>query len=167
MADDASKDSDPFSVATIKALIALMGRHDLSEVDLQEGDRRLRLRRGPRKVAAVAAPVAVSAPQSQPAAPAPAVVRSEAPAPSTSSAKLYEVKSETPGTFYAAPDPNSPPYVRVGARVKAGDVLCKIEAMKIFNDVTSDQAGVVKEVCVENAQPVEYGQVLFRIDTSA
>jgi acetyl-CoA carboxylase biotin carboxyl carrier protein len=65
------------------------------------------------------------------------------------------------GTFYRAPAPDAPPYVEVGSAVKPGDVLCIIEAMKMFNEIVAEEAGVIREICVENAQPVEYGQVLF------
>lgn len=72
-----------------------------------------------------------------------------------------EIKAPMVGTFYRAPSPESPPYVEVGSVVKPGDVICLIEAMKLFNEVTMEEAGIIKEVCVENVEPVEYGQVLF------
>jgi acetyl-CoA carboxylase biotin carboxyl carrier protein len=78
--------------------------------------------------------------------------------------KLLEVKSPMVGTFYAAPEPGAPPYVSVGARVAKGQVLCIIEAMKIMNEIESEFAGVVREVLAQDAHPVEYGQVLFRVD---
>jgi acetyl-CoA carboxylase biotin carboxyl carrier protein len=77
---------------------------------------------------------------------------------------LKEVKSPMVGTFYAAPEPGAEPYVRVGQRVTAGQTVCIIEAMKIMNEIESEVAGIVREVCVEDAQPVEYGQVLFGVD---
>jgi len=75
-----------------------------------------------------------------------------------------EVKSPMVGTYYHAPEPGSKPYVSAGTRVSKGQILCIIEAMKIMNEIESEFAGVVKEVLVQDAQPVEYGQVLFRID---
>lgn len=72
-----------------------------------------------------------------------------------------EIKSSMVGTFYRAPAPDAPPYVEVGTVVKAGDVLCIIEAMKMFNEIVAEESGIIREICVENAQPVEYGQVLF------
>jgi acetyl-CoA carboxylase biotin carboxyl carrier protein len=75
-----------------------------------------------------------------------------------------EVKSPMVGTFYSAPEPGAKPYVSVGDRVQKGQTLCIIEAMKIMNEIESEFAGVVKEVLAQDAQPVEYGQVLFRID---
>jgi acetyl-CoA carboxylase biotin carboxyl carrier protein len=77
---------------------------------------------------------------------------------------LKEVKSPMVGTYYAAPEPGSEPYVRIGHRVTAGQTVCIVEAMKIMNEIEAEITGIVREVCVEDAQPVEYGQVLFRVD---
>jgi acetyl-CoA carboxylase biotin carboxyl carrier protein len=78
--------------------------------------------------------------------------------------KLLEVKSPMVGTFYKSPEPGAPAYVTVGARVLKGQILCIIEAMKIMNEIESEFSGVVREILVEDAHPIEYGQVLFRID---
>jgi acetyl-CoA carboxylase biotin carboxyl carrier protein len=77
---------------------------------------------------------------------------------------LLEIKSPMVGTFYAAPEPGAAPYVKVGSRVSSGQVVCIIEAMKIMNEIESEVTGVIREVAVENAQPVEFGQPLFRVD---
>ena len=77
---------------------------------------------------------------------------------------LLEVKSPMVGTFYSAPEPGAPPYVSAGTRVAKGQVLCIIEAMKIMNEIESEYSGVVREVLAQDAHPVEYGQVLFRVD---
>jgi acetyl-CoA carboxylase biotin carboxyl carrier protein len=87
------------------------------------------------------------------AAPAPA------PAP-----QLLEIKSPMVGTFYGAPEPGAEPYVKVGSRVSTGQVVCIIEAMKIMNEIESEIQGVIREVCLDSAQPVEFGQTLFRVD---
>lgn len=78
---------------------------------------------------------------------------------------LFEVESPMVGTFYRAPAPDAPPYVEVGDRVSTGQTLCILEAMKLMNELESEVAGEIREICVQNAEPVEYGQVLFRIDT--
>ena len=78
--------------------------------------------------------------------------------------QLLEIKSPMVGTFYSAPEPGAQAYVKGGSRVSVGQVVCIIEAMKIMNEIESEVGGVVKEVCVQNAQPVEFGQVLFRVD---
>jgi acetyl-CoA carboxylase biotin carboxyl carrier protein len=80
---------------------------------------------------------------------------------------FHEVTSPMVGTFYRAPAPDAPPYVEEGERVQEGQTLCILEAMKLMNELESEVSGEIREICVENAEPVEYGQVLFRIDTSA
>jgi acetyl-CoA carboxylase biotin carboxyl carrier protein len=79
-------------------------------------------------------------------------------------AGLKEIRSPMVGTFFRSPEPGADPYAQVGTRVTAGQTVCIIEAMKIMNEIEAEIAGVVREVCVEDAQPVEYGQVLFRVD---
>ena len=111
----------------------------------------------PASGAAVAGGVA-GAPQIGGGAGAPAAV-----APS----HLVEIKSPMVGTFYSAPEPGAEPYAKAGSRVAAGQVVCIIEAMKIMNEIESEVVGVVREVLVENAQPVEFGQPLFRVDPHA
>jgi acetyl-CoA carboxylase biotin carboxyl carrier protein len=88
----------------------------------------------------------------------------EAPRGEVAKSNLLEVKSPMVGTFYAQAEPGSKPYVTVGTKISKRQVLCIIEAMKIMNEIESEFDGVVKEVCVQDAHPVEYGQVLFRID---
>jgi acetyl-CoA carboxylase biotin carboxyl carrier protein len=85
----------------------------------------------------------------------------QAPAPSP---QFLEIKSPMVGTFYQSPEPAAQPYVKVGSRVTVGQVVCIIEAMKIMNEIESEVTGVVREVTAQNAQPVEFGQVLFRVD---
>jgi acetyl-CoA carboxylase biotin carboxyl carrier protein len=93
-----------------------------------------------------------------------AVVEVESPKGEAAKPALLEVKSPMVGTFYAQAEPGSKPYVTVGTSISKGQVLCIIEAMKIMNEIESEFDGVVREVCVQDAHPVEYGQVLFRID---
>ncbi len=161
MADEVSKTSGPFDVERIRSLVALMRRHDLSEIDLHDGPVRIRLRRGPRLAAAVLSPQPVTpSPAPAPAAPA----RAAAEPPPAPARKLIEIKSPTPGTFYAASSPDTEPFVRKGSRVTPTTVVCLIEAMKLFNEIPAECAGVIEEILVENQQAVEYGQVLFRVD---
>ncbi|HEX2206265.1 MAG TPA: acetyl-CoA carboxylase biotin carboxyl carrier protein, partial [Longimicrobium sp.] len=89
---------------------------------------------------------------------------SAATAPAAPASNLVEVKSPMVGTFYRAPAPEAPPYVELGSRVTRGQTLCILEAMKLMNELPSDVAGTIREICVENGEPVEYGQVLFRVD---
>ena len=103
----------------------------------------------------------------QPSAPSASAVSSsgapQAPAPA-GGPQLLEIKSPMVGTFYQSPEPAAQPYVRVGSRVNVGQVVCIIEAMKIMNEIESEVGGVIREVTAQNAQPVEFGQVLFRVD---
>ena len=164
MAEESSNIPSPFDVRTIKYLVGLMSRHDLSEIDLREGDLRIRLRRGGDKVIAVspaAAPTSVAA--SEPIA-TPSANTSSPSTADKPARQLVPIKSPTPGTFYSAPTPDTEPFVRVGSRVTPTSVVCIIEAMKIFNEIQAECSGVVTEILVENQQPVEYGQVLFRVD---
>ena len=87
-----------------------------------------------------------------------------APGPATSAAGLKEIRSPMVGTFYRAPEPGAEPYVTTGTRITPGQTVCIIEAMKIMNEIEAEIAGVVREVCVEDAQPVEFGQVLYKVD---
>jgi len=136
-----------------------MSQHDLSEIDLHDGSQRIRLRRGARVTTVAAAPVYQAAP---------APVNEPKPGPAAPAAapkkNLLEIKSPVVGTFYKSPDPNSPAFVSVGSKVTPTTTVCIIEAMKIFNEIAAEVAGTIVELCVENQQPVEYGQVLFRVD---
>jgi acetyl-CoA carboxylase biotin carboxyl carrier protein len=167
--EEIPEESPLWSAALAGALIELMARYELQEVDFRAGDHRLRLRRGlPVASGAPAATGPAPLPVALPAAgPAPAPVSESPPAPPAPAKVLHEIKSELIGTFYASPSPDAEPYVRVGSRVKKDDVLGLIEAMKVFNEVLADRPGVIVEVCVQNQQPVEFGQVLFRLDPTA
>ena len=109
-----------------------------------------------------ALPMAMSTAVPMPVAQAAPVVPA-APAAAAPSA-LKEIKSPMVGTFYASPEPGAEPYIRVGQRVTTGQTVCIVEAMKIMNEIEAELSGVIREVCVEDATPVEYGQVLFRVD---
>jgi len=156
----------PFDVRTVRELVELMDKFDLSEVDLNDGGQRIRLRRGARLVAttpavlttaALAPTTSLPSTNSQPAAPS---------APVPPARKLLEIKSELVGTFYAKPAPDKEDYVKVGSRVSPDTVVCKVEAMKIFNDITAKCTGTIAEICVQNGQFVEFDQVLFRVEPS-
>lgn len=164
MADDASTHPDPFDLQRIEQLVELMSKHELSEIDLRHGEQRICLRRGGFSVAPAMLPALAEKPA--PAA-LPAPKAAEAPPAATPPRQLIEIKSPTVGTFYAQEKPGSPPFVTVGSRVTPTTIVCVIEAMKIFNEITADCSGVIVEVCVQNKQFVEYGTVLFRVDPNA
>ena len=173
MADDKRDAPRPFDVRTIEYLLKLMSAHDLSEIVLQEGDQRIRLRRGTAAapvfypapaVASAAAPAPHTAPASPPA---PAPAPSAAPAAPAAPAKnLIEIKSELVGTFYSKPDPKKPDFVTVGSKVTPKTVVCTIEAMKIYNEIHAGCSGTIVEVCKQSGDYVEFDTVLFRVDPS-
>jgi acetyl-CoA carboxylase biotin carboxyl carrier protein len=164
----------------LRALIAVVDESGIDSLEIARAGTRIRISKSPAVVAgpAVAAPVApvaapvITAQAGGAAAPpatgvaeaapaAPAAPAEAAPAPAR---ELVEVKSPMVGTFYAAPAPEAPPYVEVGSTVTKGQTLCILEAMKLMNELESEVDGIVREILVENAEPVEYGQVLFRIE---
>lgn len=145
----------------IKTLIQLLQESELAEIEIRDGEESVRLSRASTVTAAPAAPaVAVAAPP--PTSPEPAPAAEQAP---PAQPEGEQVTSPMVGTFYAAPSPTSPAFVKVGDRVNAGDVLCVIEAMKTMNHIESEYSGEVAAVLVENSEPVEYGQPLFIIRT--
>ena len=163
MADDTTPGSTPapFDVGTVAELVRLMAAHELNEIDLRDGPRRIVLRKGFPAAAMQAAPAA-PAPQYQPAPVAhPPGSPAEAPA---SPRKWLEIRSSGVGTFYAKPAPDKDDYVKVGSRVQEDTVVCKIEAMKTFTDMPAGVAGVIMEVVARDATFVEFDDVLFRVD---
>ena len=147
-------------VKDIKRLLEAVADAEVNEFTLETGDYKLTLKRGSAPVLE-AVPAAVPAPA---AAPAAAPSAAPAPAPEASKSNLAEVVAPIVGTFYAAPAPDAADYVKVGDRVEAGKVLCIIEAMKLMNEIEAEVSGKVTEILVKNEEPVEYGQVLFRME---
>jgi acetyl-CoA carboxylase biotin carboxyl carrier protein len=140
----------------LKKLIDLVQESGIAELEITEGEEKVRIVRGG-AVSVSSAP----APTVTPAAPAPAsaaALTAETPAAGQDG---HVVKAPMVGTFYRSPSPDAKPFVEVGQSVKAGDTVCIIEAMKLMNEIEADAAGVVKAILVENGQPVEYGQPLF------
>jgi acetyl-CoA carboxylase biotin carboxyl carrier protein len=147
-------------IRKVKKLIELLEASDVAEIEIKEGEESVRISRGTSTPlpaatsyqtaapAPLAAPIAESAPA---AAPAPAAVSANA------------LKSPMVGTFYSAPSPTSAPFVEVGKHVKAGDVICIVEAMKMMNQIEADHAGVIEAILVKDGEPVEYDQPLVII----
>jgi len=139
------------NIKEIRQLVKLMVDNDLSELDIAEGDAKVRLKRGVDD-AGEAAPVPAA--DQAPAAAAPTAGAAE---------ELFEVRSPMVGTFYTTASPDSEPYVSIGSAVADESVVCIVEAMKVMNEIKAECTGTVAEICVRNEQPVEYGQVLFRV----
>lgn len=143
----------------VKKLIELLEESRLTEIEIREGEEAIRLSR-----AAPVAPIThVMAAPTVAALPAPAAAPATEAALEPALPAGHAVKSPMVGTYYSAAKPGSPAFVQVGSKVAAGDVLCVIEAMKIFNQIESDKAGTVAAILKENGAPVEYGETLFVI----
>ena len=145
----------------IRELVKLMDEYHLSEVKVENGDNNIYLRRGDNTVAAAAAPVIIPAPAA-PVAAAPAAVPAAAPA--APAVPAVTIDSPLVGTFYKAASPDAAPFVQVGDRVNPDTTLCIIEAMKVMNEVKAEKSGVIKEILIENGQPVEFGQPMFVLE---
>jgi acetyl-CoA carboxylase biotin carboxyl carrier protein len=157
-----SASQDIFDVRKIRRLVELMKEHDLSEMDLQQGEMRIQLRRDSEKLIAHS-PAAASPPP--PTIPAPAQQSSGEQAAADSD-NLTVIKSPMVGTFYPSPDPDSTSYVKVGDHVGSETTVCIVEAMKVFNQIPAEISGKIIAVLVESGDPVEFGQPLFRVDTT-
>jgi acetyl-CoA carboxylase biotin carboxyl carrier protein len=145
----------------LKTLIDLVAESGISELEVTEENDKVRIVNKVQTVTVASAPVVAAAPAPAPAAPAAAPA---APAAAEEPAVTgTPVTSPMVGTFYRAPNPGAEPFVKVGDRVEVGQTLGIIEAMKLLNEIEAETAGVIKEICVENAQPVEFGQPLFII----
>ena len=144
-------------IALVKELLALLDNSSATTIEIRKGFTTYRVSREAHQAAPVPA-----LPQVVPAAPGTPAAPAAAPAPAAP--RLIEVKSPMVGTFYRAPEPGAEPYVKAGSRISTGQTLCIIEAMKIMNELEAEVSGTVREVLIEDAQPVEFGQVLFRVE---
>jgi len=151
-------------IEEIRSIVQLMSKHDLTEFKIEAEEMRLCIKRGTNAVAAApAAPTIVtpSAFQHPPTPSAPAGESAQDGKPQTHS---ETIDSPIVGTFYRAPSPDAKPFVEVGDKVTPDTVVCIVEAMKVMNEIKAEKSGVVKEVLVENAQPIEFGQPLFALE---
>jgi acetyl-CoA carboxylase biotin carboxyl carrier protein len=160
----------------IKLVIDLMTKNGLSEFELEKGDFKLRVKRGPggewstttTPVAAPQvvhhhAPVAAFAPSPAAAAAAPVAAPSASPTPAVAASTHPQIVSPMVGTFYLSPSPDSPPYVSVGQEVQEDTVVCLIEAMKVMNEIKAETRGIIVEILAQNGKPVEFGKPLFAV----
>jgi acetyl-CoA carboxylase biotin carboxyl carrier protein len=157
------------TVELARQLAAIVESHSLTELVMDTPELTLTFRRGDWTGGAPAVSLPASAPAALPAAPVPlaqpgpALASSPAAAAASAEPDHHLVTSPFVGTFYRSPGPDSDPYVSEGQRVEKGQVLCIVEAMKLMNEIEADQSGVIAAILVQNAQPVEYGQALFKI----
>lgn len=150
-------------IRKVKKLIELLDESGIAEIEITEGEESVRISRVSRsQQPAQFAPAYAHLPPAAPQPAAPAVAPAEPAAEPEEDG--YTVTAPMVGTFYSASSPGSPPFVQVGDRVKQGDVLCIVEAMKMMNQIEAEVSGTIKAVKVQNGEPVEYGQILFIID---
>jgi acetyl-CoA carboxylase biotin carboxyl carrier protein len=165
-ADPASSTSaDIFDVRKVRRLVELMNEYDLSEIDLRQGEQRVRLRRGPETVAVSASP-SVGLPATSSYSPAGISGRSGDAGESkvADDSKAVLIRSPMVGTYYAAPNPDAAPFVKIGDQVGPETTVCVIEAMKVFNEIPAECSGKIVAALVENGAPVEFSQPLFRVE---
>ncbi len=167
---------DMIDLRYVKKLIEMLDGSSVDSVEISsDKGMKIRISKSPQQRGAMQVPAPIAMPALMPAAApvarttptegVPALAESDAPARAEPpKANLLEVKSPMVGTFYAQPEPTAKPYVSPGQRIETGQILCIIEAMKIMNEIESEFSGVIREVLVQDSHPVEYGQVLFRID---
>ena len=145
-------------IRKVKKLIELLETSDIAEIEIKEGEEAVRISRSSGVMTTVVAPAA--APAATPA-PSPVAAAEEKPAPQTNSGHV--VSSPMVGTFYRSSSPSSPPFVEVGTHVKAGDVVCIVEAMKMMNQIEAEKTGIIEAILVNDGDPVEFDQPLATI----
>ena len=143
----------------IKEMINLMNEHNLSEIEVEKGDMKIKLRKATASSPEVMVERAPFAPSDAPRPTEADLGKLEA-----DTRKLVEIKAPIVGTFYMAPSPDAAPFVEVGQDIEVGQVVCVIEAMKLMNEIKSEVKGKIVDILAENADPVEYGQILFLIE---
>ena len=156
----------------VKKLVEMLDGSSVDSIEISsDKGMKIRISKTPQQRGAVQMAAPVQMPQLMPAAPQPspgpassAPSTTEAPKAESAKPKYLELKSPMVGTYYGAPEPGAKPYLAVGDRISKGQIVCIIEAMKIMNEIESEFDGVVKEILAQNAHPVEYGQILLRVD---
>ena len=148
-------------IRKVKKLIELLEASSIDEIEIKEGEESVRISRN------TAAPIAMAAPVAAPAMPAAIAAAPAVPAPATEAtapSAANAVKSPMVGTFYRSPSPDAGPFVEIGQSVRAGDVLCIVEAMKMMNQIEADRAGTVTAIHADNGEPVEFDQPLITVE---
>ncbi|OGS34032.1 MAG: acetyl-CoA carboxylase, biotin carboxyl carrier protein [Elusimicrobia bacterium RIFOXYB2_FULL_49_7] len=167
----ASEQHSFFEPDRLKDFIRFIEDRDIAEIEVKMGESSVFISKVASAMPAVSPTAQVvhsSVPAAAPVAPAPSASLHAAPAPvapvASPTVKYLEITAPLVGTFYGSPSPKDPPFVKVGDTVQKGQTVCIVEAMKVFNNIPSEVSGVVREICAKNEQPVEYGQVLFRVE---
>ena len=165
MSKDIEQNKNPMKAKEIQELIDYISNSGLAEVKIKTEEFELSIKKYADSAAVAPAPqVYMHAPAPAPVAAAPAPAPAPAAAPASTPSNLLEIKSPMIGTFYLTPNPDSAPFVTEGASIRAGQTVCIIEAMKLFNEIESEISGKIVKILVSNATPVEYDQPLFLVD---
>ncbi len=167
MANGGAGSGDVFDVRKVRRFVELMNEHDLAEIDLRQGDQRIRLRRGQEPVLSLGPPPAASPPPAVAPAAVPAAASAADDDDGNEDPNATYVTSPMVGTFYTASSPDSPAFVSVGDQVGPDTTVCIIEAMKVFNEIPAECSGSIAAVLVSNGDSVEYGQKLFKIQKAS
>ncbi len=166
MANEGAGSGDVFDVRKVRRFVELMNEHDLAEIDLRQGDQRIRLRRGQEPVLSLGPPPAASPPPAAAPTAVPAAA-SAADDDGNEDPNATYVSSPMVGTFYTASSPESLAFVSVGDQVGPDTTVCIIEAMKVFNEIPAECSGSIAVVLVSNGDSVEYGQKLFKVQKAS
>lgn len=152
-------------IRKVKKLIELLEESNIDEIEIKEGEESVRISRNGAKALTMAAapPQVLQAPPTMPQAPVAAPADAPPSAESATASDGHNLRSPMVGTFYRSPSPTSPSFVEVGQSVKAGDIVCIVEAMKMMNQIEADKSGKITAILVENGEPVEFDQPLFTI----
>lgn len=162
-----------FSLEQVRELVTILNKTDITELTLESGDVRLSIRKSENRVTQTvvqSAPIVVSAAPAITAidnVPSSPLAHTATIADSIPAKKLIEITSPMVGTFYRSPAPDEAPFVEIGDTIKKGSTVCIIEAMKLMNEIDAESGGKIVEILVENTQPVEYGQVLMRVEPNS
>lgn len=154
-------------IEEIKTIVKLMSENDLTEFKIESEDMTLCMKRGARQVAPVVTQAILPAPPPAPAPAASSAIPAAAPAPVEAADKKDKskiIESPIVGTFYRSNAPGAESFVKVGSKVDAETTVCIVEAMKVMNEIKAEKNGVIKEILIENGQPVEFGQALFILE---
>jgi len=151
-------------IKKIRQLVDMVAKSGIAELEVEDEGLSVRIRGAVDAMGNAGSPVSLAVAPSVTAPQAVTQALPDQPAAAPAPSKLREIKSPIVGTFYGAPDPDSPAFVEVGQQIVAGQTLCIVEAMKVMNEIEAEFGGTIKEICLENGQPVEAEGVLFRVD---
>jgi acetyl-CoA carboxylase biotin carboxyl carrier protein len=148
----------------LKEMVDLMNDNGLAEIEVEREGMKVKIKKASQEPVPLPSAIPYSIPVAAPAAAAPVRAEADQPKADENKGHFKDIKSPMVGTFYRAPSPEAAPFVEIGQAVEVGQVVCIVEAMKLMNEIKSEVRGKIVEICVDNTEPVEFGQVIFRVD---